>query len=126
MKKMNAPVMETVRFTEDDVIVASGAGNDNKSMYLKGFGNGTLNDGFIRYNGVEYSGDNLYGVRNSLVEQLDRSNPAMTSYETNTRYPLFAFINSDLGQYGAEDNRVSSDMNGSYDWDSDRGMFVKR
>ena len=54
MSKMMAPSMEVVRFKEADVIVASGAGYDNRSMNLSGFGDGVLNTGYIRFNGDRF------------------------------------------------------------------------
>ena len=125
MKKMNAPVMETVRFTEDDVIVASGAGNDNQSMFISGFGNNTTYDGFIRYNGTEYSGDNLRSVHENLLDKLNFKDPAMFNFGTNEMRNLSTFINSDLGKTKSEkDDAVSSDWNGSYYWNGKR--FIKR
>lgn len=126
MKKMNAPVMETVRFTEDDVIVASGAGNDNQSILMSNFGNTTTNDGFIRYNGTTYSGGSLNFVHESLKGQLGYSDPYLFNTKTGVAFSLGTFIESDLGQYEGKDNGVSSDMNGSYYWNSDIGIFEKR
>ena len=131
MKKMNAPVMETVRFTEDDVIVASGAasgaGYDNKSMFLSGFGNITTGDGSIKYNGTTYSGgESLFDVLNSLYDQLGAINPAMIDNKADAFYSLSDIIGSDLGygQHEGKDDGVSSDVNGSYYWD---GVdFIKR
>ena len=125
MKKMNAPKMETVRFEENDVIVASGAGNDKYSMFVSKFGNGTTGDGSIKYNGTTYSGDNLLGVMDSLEGQLNNGNPFLGNFKTVEGAYLSKFIKSDLGEYGGTDDEVDSDWNGSYYWNSEFSSFEK-
>ena len=110
MKAMRTPKMDVVRFTESDVIVASGGALS--TVTISGLGNGNLGDNYLSYGSTE-------------LDLTDASNHHLSfgnGFNNNGTIKTLDILNSEAGST----DTANSDWNHTYNWDADSSLFVYR
>lgn len=107
MSKFKTPEMKAVRFTEEDVIVASGGGNPREAI-LTGFYVDNDGPASINYLGTNYSYDN-YGELETAI-----GNAGLSPLFAPTRGDMWS--PNDMFDYEGESDYGAGFPNGTYEY----------
>ena len=116
MSQMRKPVMEVIRFTESDIVVASNGGRRmaTPSLTLTGFNGKKPADGVANLNGVDYSISSLDDVNTFLGALGNAGVKSAGIYAGTTTNPL-----TFRGVLRTEANTGAKGWDGNYYYDPD-------